>query len=201
MNVLKMLSGFLPFIAFSLLVHAFGVMGAAIAGVVTAIVVVALTAQGGIRILPCLQAVILLVMAVVAGLGDDATRSTLVTWGPVVASFLIAAFMIGTAWKFPFTAQQARHNVPQQVWYTRTFLDTNRRISIAWGLAVLVVGLGHLATTGIDPDGIPVVLRLLINWAVVVVAFWRAAVYTKHTAAQAAERLRHVPASTAGNGS
>lgn len=201
MNAVKILIGFVPFVAFSLLVHVFGVVGAAAAGSAAAIAVVAATAKGGLKILPSVQAVILLVITVIAAISGESVRADLVDWGPVAAALLMGAFMIGTAWVMPFSAQQARASVPPQVWHSKPFLDINRRISIAWGLAVLVLGLCHLAGAGIEPSGAHLILRLAVNWVLPGVAFWRAAVYTKHTVATAAQRLHAAQDSAVRNGS
>ena len=180
MNILKVVSGFLPFVAFSVLALPLGVGGAALAGFGVAIVVVAATARGGIKILPTLQAGILLVMAVAGFLTHDPARADLTKYGPAVAALIMGGYMIGTAARMPFTAQYARDSVPRQFWHDPRFLAVNRRTSSAWGVAVLLLGLLHLASAAIiDAHGGNVALRLAMNWVLPIAAMWWASAYTR----------------------
>lgn len=180
MNILKVVSGFLPLVAFSVLALPLGVGGAALAGFGVAMVIVVATARGGIKILPALQAGILLVMAVVGFLAIESTGAALTKYGPAVAAVIMGGYMLGTAARLPFTAQYSRDSVPPQFWHDPRFLAVNRRTSAAWGVAVLVMGLVHLVTAAVvDTTGGNVFLMTTIDWAVTIIAMWWASAYTK----------------------
>ena len=189
MNHVKALVGFVPFILFSLLAPLVGVGWAAAAGLVSAIVVIAATAQGGVKIPPVAQAVILLAMAIVGFAGDRTVDVELERFGPAIAALLLGLFMTATAATMPFTAQFARSAVPQRLWHDPRFLDANRRMSTVWGLAVLTMGLSHLvvASIGIADASLPV--RLAANWVPTIVAFAVATQYTKRKQAAAAHAM------------
>lgn len=179
------LIGFIPFVLFSLLAPHLGAGWAATTGLAAAVVVVAATARGGIKVLPVVQAVILLVMAVLGFTGGQGTGAVLTQYGPSIAALLMGSYMIFSAPVAPFTAQLARSSVPQAFWHSPQFVEVNRKVSTAWGAAVVVLGLCHLAGTPIDTDGASLLLRLAVNWVVPVLAFVRAARYTKRTLATA----------------
>jgi hypothetical protein len=77
--------------------------------------------------------------------------------------------------------------VPQSVWNTPRFHTTNRRISAAWGMGMLVMALGHaLAGLLANPAA-----NLLLNGGVPIAVFVIILGYTKRTVAAA----RHQTAS------
>ena len=189
MKLLTALSGFIPFVLFSLLAPVLGAGWAAVIGTVAAAAVVAATARGGIKILPVLQAVILLVMAVLGLTGGGLVNAVLVKYGAAIAAVLLGMFMIETARTRPFTAQLSRGDAPpelrQNTMFQERFLEVNRRISIAWGLAVLVVGIAHVIGGLIGVESMNLLVRLAVNWVVPIFAFKQAVDYTKHTVAAA----------------
>ncbi|MDT0353323.1 hypothetical protein [Pseudonocardia charpentierae] len=150
-----------------------------------AIVVVAATARGGIKILPVAQAVILASMTVVGFTGDRLVDADLVKYGPGLAGLLLGLFMVATAATMPFTAQFARSEVPPELWHNRRFLNLNRRISTAWGLAVLVLGACHLVGALIGLEDAQLLVRLAVNWVLPLFAFQQAGAYTKRVVATA----------------
>lgn len=79
--------------------------------------------------------------AAVGGAGVDAF---LVVYGRGMASFLLGPFIVATAASMPFTAQFARAPVPPSDWLSPVFLQINRRLSLAWGVVILVVGASHV---------------------------------------------------------
>src|SRR6185437_15926050 len=117
---------------------------AAAAGLVAALAVVAVSAAGGIKVLPLVQAVILLVIAVLGFAAGPATVAFLTAYGRGLASLALGLFIVATAARAPFTAQFARAAVPEAAWHTPGFLRINRRISLAWGYTVLILGACHL---------------------------------------------------------
>lgn len=185
MNPLKIILGFAPFVVFSVLSTIVGADWAAFAGLIAALVVVAATARGGIKIPPAAQGVILLAMTVLAFTGGRPVDAFLVKYGPGLAGTLLGLFLVATASTVPFTAQLARGSAPPEYWHNPEFLDVNRRVSTVWGLAVLVLGICHLAGAEIGVEGLQLGLRLAVNWLLPLFAFWRAGAYTKRTIAAA----------------
>jgi hypothetical protein len=183
MHPLSIVIGFIPLTVFAVLVNWLPLGWASAAGLTLAAVLIAVTAiRGGVKILPVAQSVILAVFTV-AGFTVGSHDAT--AFGPYargVASLALGAFIIATSFSFPFTVQFARRGVPRQYWKSPQFLGVNRRISLAWGLAVLAVGAGHLGAAYVG-SGAPV-LRLLLDWGVPVFAAYRAYSVTKRTIAQ-----------------
>lgn len=183
MNPIKLILGFVPLIAFSVLVGWLPVGWAAVVGLVLAVAVAAVTAPGGIKILPVAQAVVLAVIAVIGFSTGTATNSFLETYGRGLASLALGSFIVLTAVRFPFTAQFARSAVPAAQWHTETFLRINRRLSLAWGAVVLVLGAGHLAGAFLTGQGTTGALHLLVSWGVPVVAILWVVKFTRDTVA------------------
>jgi hypothetical protein len=87
----------------------------------------------------------------------------------------------------PFTEQYARESVPREYWQSPTFRSINRRISAAWGGAIAVMALSHVAGGMFEtPDAGARLLHrpvdLLFNWIVPALLLWAAARYTQHVA-------------------
>ena len=187
MNPLKVVLGFLPFVAFSVLTHVIDAGWAAGAGLLAAVVGIAVTARGGLKIPPTVQGAILLVMAVLAVTGGPGVDAFLTHYGPGLAGVLFGFFLVATASVIPFTAQISRDTVSPEYWHDPRFLDVNRRISTAWGLAVLVLGTCQVAGAEIGDTGAALGLRLAVNWVVPIVVLWQARNYSNRTAAVAHE--------------
>src|SRR5690242_5019695 len=183
MNPVKLVLGFVPFIVFTVLSGWVPVGWAAAAGLVAALAVVAVTAGGGIKVLPLVQAGVLLVIAVLGFAAGPATVAFLTVYGRGLASLALGSFIVATAARTPFTAQFARAAVPESAWHTPGFLRVNRRISLAWGYVVLVLGACHLVGAFLAVQHAHPLLRLLVDWGVPVLAFLRVTAYTRRTAA------------------
>ena len=105
MNPVKLILGFVPFILFTVLTGWIPIGWAAAAGLVAALAVVAVSAAGGIKVLPLVQAVILLVIAVLGFAAGPATVAFLTVYGRGLASLALGLFIVATAARTPFTAQ------------------------------------------------------------------------------------------------
>ncbi len=150
-----------------------------------AVAIIAVTAaRGGVKILSVVQLVILAVFTVVGFTAGRGAATALEPYARGVASLALGAFILATSFSFPFTEQFARGSVPQQYWKSPQFRGVNRRISLAWGIAVLAIGAGHFAAAYVG-SGAPV-FRLLLDWGVPVLAAYRAYSVTKRTIAQSA---------------
>jgi hypothetical protein len=193
MNPVTLVIGFVPLVLFTFLDGRIPVADAAAVGAVAALVVAAVTARRGVPVLPIVQVVTLAVLAVIAVTGGSATQDFLTTYGRGLASLVLAGFMLLTAPFAPFTAAIARAGVPRAAWHSPRFIALNRRISAAWGVAVLVLGLTHLATATMGSSLRPF-QAFLLQWgpAVVVVIF--ALRYTRRTIAEASTGQQAAPA-------
>ncbi|ODU03670.1 MAG: hypothetical protein ABS81_13320 [Pseudonocardia sp. SCN 72-86] len=179
-----MVLGFVPLLLFTVLCYWLPVGWAAVVGFVAAIGVITVTAEGGIKLLPTVQGVILLVFAVLGFAGGPGVDTFLMTYGRGVASLVLGAVIVATASSMPFTAQFARATTPRELWDSPVFLAANRRISLAWGLAVLVVGACHLLGAWLQIQGVAHALTLLVDWVVPILAVVRAVSVTKHVVSE-----------------
>ena len=78
--------------------------------------------------------------------------------------------------------------MPASAWHTPEFLRVNRRISLAWGYVVLILGACHLVGAFLAVQHAHPLLRLLVDRAVPVLAFLCAIAYTRRTAAETSSR-------------
>jgi hypothetical protein len=185
MNPATLIVGFVPLVLFTLLDGRIPVADAAALGAAAAlVVVVAMIARRAVPILPIVQVVTLAAISILAFTGNSATQIFLTTYGRGIASLALAAFMLITAPFAPFTVTIARAGVPRELWKNPRFLSLNRRISTAWGMAVLVLGLTHLLTATVSSSLRPFP-TLLVRWGPTVVVVILALRYTKRTIAQA----------------
>ena len=182
MNPLSIITGFIPQVVFMLLVNWLPLGGAAAVGLAVAVVIIAVTAaRGGVKVLPVVQAVILAAFTVAGFTMGSHSAAAFEPYARGTASLALSAFILATCAAHPFTAQFARAGVPPRYWKSPQFLGINRRISAAWGLAVLAVGAAHLAAAFFG--GGPV-LRTLLDWGVPAYALYQAYSVTKRAIAQ-----------------
>ncbi|HEX4833613.1 MAG TPA: hypothetical protein VH478_21260 [Trebonia sp.] len=184
MNPLTMIIGFIPQVVFAVLVNWLSLGWAAAISLAVAAVLIGYTAaRGGVKVLPVVQAVILAVFTVIGFAASHHAATSVAPYARGATSLAVGAFILATSRAYPFTAQFARRGVPRQYWHSPQFLAVNRRISLAWGLAVLAVGAAHLAAAFIG--GAPVI-RIALDWAVPVFAASRAIAVTRRAIAASA---------------
>ncbi len=184
MNPLKIALGFVPFILLTVLAAWLPFGWAAVIALVAALVLTVATARGGLKILPVVQAVILAALALVGFLGGPGVDAVLAPYGRGIASALLGLFIVATAIPMPFTAQFARAVVPPVEWHSPVFVQLNRRLSLAWGAVVLLLGVCHLVGPYLEAHGAPTPVRLLVNATIPVVAFLAVIAYTRRVAAE-----------------
>jgi hypothetical protein len=184
MNPVKIVIGFAPFVLLTVLGHWLPVGWAALIALAAAIVVAAITAHGGLKILPVAQAVILIAFALLGFLGGESVKAFLAVYGRGLASLVLGLFIVLTATSRPFTAQFARQAVPPTEWHSPRFVELNRKLSLAWGYVVLILGACHVLGAFLDAQHIHHVLALLVDWVVPIVAFIRVISFTRRIAAQ-----------------
>ncbi|MGC4105143.1 MAG: hypothetical protein QM753_02160 [Thermomicrobiales bacterium] len=185
MNPVKLVLGFVPFLLVSVLAGRLSFAWAAGIGLVAALVLAITTAQGGVKLLPASQVAILGVLTILGVVGSAGIKDWLDDYGRSTASIALGSVVIVTAFIAPFTLQYAREAAPPAVWNTHGFLALNRQISLAWGLAVLAVGISHIAATEMDKHGDSRLLEILFSWGIPVAALIAALLYTKQVSARA----------------
>ncbi|WP_216897105.1 hypothetical protein [Nocardia alni] len=184
MNPIALIGGFAPLVLFALLDQRIPVASAAALGAAAALVIVMVISRHAIATVPLVQALALAAIAVIAFVGDAQTKHFLAVYGRGLASLTLAAFMLLTAPFAPFTAPMARGGVPRELWHSPRFLETNRKISTAWGFAVLVMGLANLAVAVIGSQQ-PHAQMNLLRWAPTVIVVLFAFRYTRRVVAEA----------------
>ena len=196
MSMKQVLVGFVPWIVFTLVATRVGpgAVGAACAlAFLGAVGLIARSVSRGEspKILEVVGAVVFLVLGGVS-LFFPASDAFLSGYGRAVAAMTLAAVIFLLLPVMPFTEQYARESVPREYWHTREFRSINRRISAAWGGAIVVMAVSHLvAGTFEAPDpGVRLLHRpvdLLFNWVVPALLLWAAARYTQRVTAGAEE--------------
>ena len=92
MNPVKLVIGFVPFLLFTVLANWIPVGWAALVGLLAALALIVVTARGGLKILPVVQALILLVIAVLGFVGGPAVDAFLTQYGRGLTSLLLGLF-------------------------------------------------------------------------------------------------------------
>lgn len=185
MNPTKIILGLVPFAMFSLLASVIPTGWAALLGVLPAIVMIAMDARTGIKALPVASAVMLAALSLIAFTAGHEASSVIGAYGRGLGTLLLAGYILITAGFAPFTAAYARETTPREYWGSATFNAVNRRISLAWGGAVLLMAVGHILAAAIAADGSvrPIVL-VVLNWGIPVAAIVATVKYTVRTVAE-----------------
>jgi hypothetical protein len=173
MKSLTLILAFLPLIAFSLLSRFLphGYIG--VAGLAAALIALAAIAASRPvwppKILNACSLVLFTLVAVLGftlGTGDD---RWLATWGGAGVGLILGALILALVPVMPFTEQFAREATPQAYWSSPTFKKINRVLSVAWGLAIVAVGLSRVAAAAISGHTSRHLPELLLSLAVPVV--------------------------------
>lgn len=189
----QMVLGFAPWILFAVMTDRYGDNSVGFAALIAAVVAIGLAfyqRANGIKLLDAAAVVVFVVIAAIGFIGGDSVDDFLTNFSRGGTTLILAAVMLLSAFTVPFTEQYARESVPEEFWHTPRFRATNRAISLFWGGAVLVMGLGHivagLVDPTVDPDQGVRGVDLFFNWILPVIAIVIAVKFTK----QAAEKSR-----------
>jgi hypothetical protein len=192
MSMLKVLTGFIPWIVFSLVATRAGAGGVTTAALLAFFVAVAFLVRSMVRgrSLKLLEVTAAIVFAVygIAGALDPATDAFLSQYGRSLATFILAVVIFALLPVLPFTEQYARETVPQQFWHSPVFRSVNRRISAAWGGVIAVMAVGHALAGLVAEPGTTLPIRpvdLVLNWGVPALLSWWAVRYTVRVSADA----------------
>jgi hypothetical protein len=208
MSMLKVLTGFIPWIVFSLVATREGAGAVTTAALLAFFVAAAFLIVSRVRgrspkLLEVTGAVVFAAFGIVGAI-NPAVDAFLADYGRALATLILAVVIFALLPVLPFTEQYARETVAQQYWHSPVFRSVNRRISAAWGAVIA----GHAVSTALagvltEPattlPSRPV--DLLFNWVIPVLLTWWAWRYTARVSADAhdaaATRTTHQTAAQA----
>lgn len=203
--MVKVLSGFVPWVVFTLVASRTGPGGVTTAAllaffVAAAFVVRSVVRGGSPKLLEVTGALVFAAFTVVGGF-NPAVDPFLTTYGRALAALVLAVVIFVLLPVLPFTEQYARESVPERYWHTPEFRSINRRISAAWGGVVAAMAVSHTLAGLIEvPDpGTRLLHRpvdLVFNWVVPGLLVWAAARYTQRVSGAATDAPA-IPARTA----
>jgi hypothetical protein len=154
MKPLTLIAAFLPLIVFSVLSRYLpsGDIGwsALAAAVCAAGVMVAFRPIWPPKIIAACSLVLFTLLAILGftlGRGDD---SWLATWGGSGIGIVLGLIIVALVPVMPFTEQYARESTPQAYWGSPTFKQINRVLSLAWGAAIVALGVSRVGAAAID---------------------------------------------------
>ena len=154
MKPLSLITGFLPWIAFSLIstrMAGNGVAWSALIAVAITIVAMAIARPAWPpKILNVGSAVLFGVIAIVGFVGGPDVDLWLYTWAAPGVGVALGLFVLATVPFMPFTEQYARESTPRAYWGSPTFKKINRVLSLAWGVAITVMGMANIAVSALD---------------------------------------------------
>jgi len=194
MSFLKVLSGFVPWIVFTLAASRLGPGAVGVACLLALAVAVGLIGRSMVRgetpkLLEVTGAVVFLGLGVVA-FAVPGTDTFLAGYGRALAALILAVAIFATLPVMPFTEQYARESVPEQFWHTERFRATNQRISAAWGAVIVGMAVSHGVAGAFDTPNTVVgplyrPIDLVFNWVVPALLLWAAVAFTHKTSSAA----------------
>ena len=113
-----------------------------------------------------------MLFAVLAVLGFTAGRGTdswLATWAGAGVGIVLGLVVLALVPVMPFTEQYARESTPQAYWGSPTFKQINRVLSLAWGAAIVGLGVSRVLAAIIDQHTSSKLPELVLGAAVPVV--------------------------------
>jgi hypothetical protein len=154
MKPTTMILGFLPWIAFGIVVQLIGPQSVALSallGIGLVLAGVAITRelrspnQMAVGSLIPLSTIALVALAT----GDD-VHEWLFTWAVPGQALVLGAFLLAMLPIAPFTQRYARSVTPRAYWTSPLFVRTNLIMSAAWGIAMVTLGAGNVLGSAMD---------------------------------------------------
>lgn len=185
MSFIKVLSGFVPWIVFTLAASRFGSGAVGLACLLALLVAVGLVIRSVARgespkLLEVTGAVVFLALGIVAFAvpGSDAF---LAGYGRALAAVVLGVVIFATLPVMPFTEQYARETVPREFWQSHRFRSVNRRISAVWGVVIVAMAASHAVAGTFDAPGAAAArpVDLVFNWVVPALLIWAAVAFTR----------------------
>jgi hypothetical protein len=154
MKSLMLILSFLPLIAFSVLARLLphgdvGVAGLT-AAVIAAIALLSIRPVWPPKTLNACSFVLFTVLAVAGFTGSAGSDRWLATWAAAGVGLVMGLVILALVPVMPFTEQFARQSTPRAYWASPTFKQINRVLSLAWGAALIGIGVSRLAAVAIN---------------------------------------------------
>ena len=169
-KMVPLIIGFLPLIAFSLLTKILPSNDIGVAGLVAALLALAVMLTSRPiwppKILNICSLVIFTVLAVLGFSLDKGDKVWLATWPGGGVAIIIGAVILLLVPIIPFTEQYAKESVPREEWGSPTFKRVNRGLSVAWGASVVLIGLFRLAAAAARHSSAHTLAQILLGAAV-----------------------------------
>lgn len=149
-----MILGFLPWIAFGVVVRLIGphaVALSALLGIGLVLAGAAITRE--IRPLNQMSVgslIPLTAIALIALVTGDEVHEWLFTWAVPGLAVGLGAFLLAMLPVAPFTRRYARSVTPRAQWSTPLFVRTNLIVSAAWGIAMITLGACNILGSAMD---------------------------------------------------
>jgi hypothetical protein len=122
------------------------------------------------KIINLISAGLFLVLTLIGFLGNRSIDGWLFDWASGLVTLTIGLLLLVTMPIMPFTEQYARERVPREYWGRPTFRKVNRVLSLAWAVAIVIIGLASMAEAALheraDSTSETNLLDLLLNWVV-----------------------------------
>jgi hypothetical protein len=193
----KMFLSLIPWVLFTVIAgHAganFVGWAAAVAGLMTlGIAIKGMTDRSAdghrssLKVIDAAGVVTFAVMTALAFTGSHSLRQDIVDYGRGACALVLAVVMLGSLLFIPFTEQYARESTPRAYWHSPVFRSINRHISAAFGIAVLVMTVGHFYSGYLESHGgITTAANLILNWMIPIGVILAALKYTDRITASA----------------
>jgi hypothetical protein len=154
MKPTTMILGFLPWVAFGVVVPLIGPHAVAL----SALLGIGLVLSGAAvtrEIRPLNQMSVgslipLSAIAVIALVTGDEVHEWLFTWAVPGLAVALGAFLLAMLPVAPFTRRYARTVTPRASWSSPVFVRTNLIMSAAWGVAMIVLGACNILGSAMD---------------------------------------------------
>jgi hypothetical protein len=136
--------------------------------------------RSSLKVIDVAGVVTFAVMTVLAITGSHGLRQHIADYGRGACALVLAVIMLTSLLVVPFTEQYAREQVPQAYWHSPVFRVLNRRISAAFGFAVLVMAASHFLSGWLESRGdLTTIRNLILNWAVPIAVILAAIRYSE----------------------
>ncbi len=174
LNPLSIFVGFVPWIVFTLVAQRLAADGVAWSALLAAVLSLVFVIHGRRTSSPTqiemYSLVLFTVIAVVGFIGDHRVDQWLYEWGRPLVGVVLGLAVLATSSIRPFTAEYAKKSTPREYWGSPLFRRINLVLSVAWGVAITVMGAAAVLVTALDAHATgtdsPYLLDFFLNWAV-----------------------------------
>jgi hypothetical protein len=150
---LPLILGFLPLIAFSLLTKILPSGDVGVAGLVAALLALAVMLTSHPvwppKILNACSFLLFTLLAILGFSLDKGDKLWLATWPGGGAAIVLGAVVLLLVPVIPFTEQYAKQSVPPEEWGTPRFQRVNHVLSLAWGASIVLIGFARVAAEAV----------------------------------------------------